>query len=95
MVYMSQAAPVGGMKSRDGGHRLAIRGYPLWLVAAVAVAVLGLPWVIALTLARHHHLDVTTVAILAAVTIPLSALWIAWVTLAKGEGLVPRLVSWT
>jgi hypothetical protein len=58
----------------------------MWLVAAVAVALLVLPWVIALALAAHHHLDATAVGILAAVSIPLSALWIAWVTLAKGGG---------
>jgi hypothetical protein len=58
----------------------------MWLVAAVAVALLVLPWVIAVALARHHHLDATAVGILAAVSIPLSALWIAWVTLAKGGG---------
>ena len=58
----------------------------MWLVAAVAVALLALPWVIALALAHHHHLDATAVGILAAVSIPLSGLWIAWVTLAKGGG---------
>jgi hypothetical protein len=58
----------------------------MWLVAAVAVALLVLPWVIALALAPHHHLDAAAVGILAAVSIPLSALWIAWVTLAKGGG---------
>jgi NACHT domain len=57
----------------------------MWLVAAVAVALLVLPWMIALALARHHHLDATAVGILAAVSIPLSGLWIAWVTLAKGD----------
>jgi hypothetical protein len=56
------------------------------MVAAVAGALLVLPWVIALAVARRHHLDVTAVAILAAVSIPLSVLWIAWVTLAKGGG---------
>ena len=58
----------------------------MWLVGVVAVALLVLPWVIALALARHHHLDATAVGILAAVSIPLSALWIAWVTLAKAGG---------
>ena len=56
------------------------------LVAAVAVALLVLPWVIALALAHHHHLDATAAGILAAVSIPLSGLWLTWVTLAKGEG---------
>ena len=58
----------------------------MWLVAAVAVALLVLPWVIALARAHHHHVDATAVGVLAAVSIPLSALWIAWVTLAKGGG---------
>ena len=58
----------------------------MWLVAAVAVVLLVLPWVIALAVAHHHHLDATAVAILAAVSIPLSALWVAFVTLAKDSG---------
>ena len=58
----------------------------MWLVAAVAVALLVLPWVITLALAPHHHLDATAVAALAAVSIPLSALWIAYVTLAHAGG---------
>ena len=56
------------------------------LVATVAVALLVLPWVIALALARRHHLDATAVGILAAVSVPLSGLWLTWVTLAKAEG---------
>jgi NACHT domain len=56
------------------------------LVATVAVALLVLPWVIALALARRHHLDTTAVGILAAVSVPLSGLWLTWVTLAKAEG---------
>jgi hypothetical protein len=58
----------------------------MWLVATVALALLILPWVIALALAPPHHLDATAVGILAAVTIPLSALWLTWVTVAKGGG---------
>jgi hypothetical protein len=58
----------------------------MWLVAAVAVALLVAPWVIVLVLVRHHHLDDTAVGILAAVSIPLSGLWLTWVTLAKGGG---------
>ncbi len=58
----------------------------MWLAATVAVGLLALPWVIALALAPHHHLDVALVGILAAVSIPLSGLWLAWVTVAKGGG---------
>jgi hypothetical protein len=58
----------------------------MWLAATVAVGLLALPWVIALVLAPHHHLDATVVGILAAVSIPLSGLWLTWVTVAKGEG---------
>ena len=58
----------------------------MWLVAAAAVALLVLPWLIALALAPHHHLDATAVGILAAVSIPLSGLWLAWVTVAKSGG---------
>jgi hypothetical protein len=65
---------------------IAIRGYPLWLVAVTAVVLLVLPWVIALALVGHHHLDFGAVSILAAVSIPLSGLWLTWVTIAKGGG---------
>jgi hypothetical protein len=77
---------VSGEGSPDGRRQLAIHDYPMWLAAAVAVAVLVLPWAITLALAHHHHLDASAVSILAAVSIPLSGLWIAWVTLAKGGG---------
>ena len=53
------------------------------LVAMIAVALLVLPWVIAVALVSHHRLDATAVTILAAVSIPLSALWLTWVTLAR------------
>ena len=58
----------------------------MWLIAVVAAALLVLPWLTTLALAHHHHLDATAVTILAAVSIPLSALWLAWVTVAKGGG---------
>ena len=44
----------------------------------IALALLLLPWVVALVAARrHHHLDVGTVA---AVSIGLATLWVAWAT---------------
>jgi hypothetical protein len=52
----------------------------------IAASLLVLPWVITLVLVRHHHLDVDEVSILAAVSIPLSGLWLTWVALAKDEG---------
>src|ERR1700733_10933281 len=55
----------------------------------MAVALLVLPWVIALALVRHHHLDFDDVSILVAVSIPLSGLWLTWVTLAKGGSSAP------
>jgi NACHT domain len=77
---------VRGRKRPDRRRRRAIRDYPMWLAATVAVALLALPWVVALALAPHHHLDATAVGILAAVSIPLSGLWLSWVTVAKGGG---------
>jgi hypothetical protein len=67
-----RGAPVCGggcllraIRRRDGG---------------IALALLVLPWVLVWALAPHHHIDAITVTILAAVTIPLSALWLAWAT---------------
>jgi hypothetical protein len=77
---------VTGGKGLGRRRRRAIRDYPLWLAAMVAVGLLALPWVIALALAPHHHLGATAVGILAAVSIPLSGLWLTWVTVAKGGG---------
>ena len=77
---------VRGGKRPDRRRRRGIRDYPMWLAATVAVGLLVLPWVIALVLAPHHHLDATVVGILAAVSIPLSGLWLTWVTVAKGGG---------
>lgn len=37
-----------------------------------------LPWAVVWALASRHHLGATAVAILAAVTIPLSTLWLTW-----------------
>jgi hypothetical protein len=56
------------------------------LTATVAVGLLAAPWAIALALTPHHHLSVALVDVLAAVSIPLSGLWLAWVTVAKGGG---------
>ena len=45
----------------------------------IALALLLLPWATVLVAARrHHHLDVGTVA---AVSIGLATLWVAWATL--------------
>ena len=77
---------VRGGKRPDRRRRRGIRDYPMWLAATVAVGLLALPWVIELALAPDHHLNVTQVGILAAVSIPLSGLWLTWVTVAKGGG---------
>jgi hypothetical protein len=81
-----QSAGVRGGRQPAMRRGQAIRGYPLWLAAAVAVGLLASPWLIALALASHHHLGATVVSILAAASIPLSGLWLTWVTVAKGGG---------
>ena len=79
-----QSASVRGGAFRDRRRRLAIHGYPKWLVAAATLALLSLPWLIGLGLAPNHHLDATAVTILATASIPLAAVWLAWATFAKG-----------
>jgi hypothetical protein len=45
----------------------------------VAIALLVLPWVVALVLVRrHHHLDGAAVGILVAVSLGLPTLWVTW-----------------
>jgi hypothetical protein len=45
---------------------------------AVAIVLLLIPWILAWALVSRHHLDATTVTILATVTIALPALWLTW-----------------
>jgi NACHT domain len=46
----------------------------------MAVALLLLPWLVALVSARRHHLDAGEVSILVAVSVGLSGLWLMWAT---------------
>jgi Tetratricopeptide repeat len=64
--------------------RLGVRR---WLPAArhparrdfmIALALLAVPWFLGWALAHRHHLDVTVVTILVAVTIPLATLWLTY-----------------
>jgi hypothetical protein len=53
----------------------------------VALALLLLPWVVALALVlAGQHLDTAAVGILAAVSIPLSGLWLAWAGYRDAKG---------
>ena len=79
---------VRGGKRPDRRRRRGIRDYPMWLAATVAVGLLALPWVIALALAPHHHLDVTLVTILVAVTIGLATLWLTWAAVRTAANAV-------
>lgn len=63
------------------------QGLRRWLSAArhparrdgvIAAALLVLPWALAWVLVRHHHLDVTTVTVLVALTVPLATLSLTW-----------------
>jgi Tetratricopeptide repeat len=69
-----------------------------WLPAArhparrdgvIAAALLALPWALAWAVAPHHHLDAATVTILAAVTIPLSGLWLTWAAFRNASRPAP------
>ena len=69
-----------------------------WLSAArhparrdgvIAAALLALPWALAWAVAPHHHLDATAVTILAAVTIPLSGLWLTWAAFRNASRAAP------
>jgi Tetratricopeptide repeat len=76
---MWQSAIVSNAKRLDWRHWLAAARHPARKDGAIAVVLLVLPWVIALALERRHHLDAAAVAVLVPVSIPLAALWLAWV----------------
>ncbi len=63
----------------DWRQWLAATRHPARKDGAIAVALIVLPWVITLALEPHHHLGATAVTILASVSIPLAAVWLAWV----------------
>jgi NACHT domain len=64
-----------------GGRRwLAAVSHPTRRDGAVALALLLLPWAVALVqVLRHHRLDSGAVGIVATVSLGLPALWLAWV----------------
>lgn len=53
---------------------------------AIAVALLVLPWVIALVLGLLGHLDATAVTILTSVSVGLPTVWLAWVPVRARSG---------
>jgi hypothetical protein len=63
----------------DWRHWLAATRHPARQDGAIAVALIVLPWAIALVLVLLHHLGVTTVTVLASVSVGLPAVWLAWV----------------
>lgn len=70
---------VNGVKRHDRRRWLNAARHPTRRDGAVTIALLMLPWVVALVLARrHHHLDGGTVGILVAVSLGLPTLWLAW-----------------
>lgn len=70
---------VNRMKRSDRRHLLAVALHSTRRDGAAAIALLVLPWVVALILAaRHHLLGGGTVAILVAVSLGLPTLWVTW-----------------
>ena len=64
---------------RPGRRHLRAVAHPTRRDGAIAIALLILPWVVALVLLRrHHHLDGGTVGILVAVSLGLPTLWLTW-----------------
>ena len=63
----------------DWRQWLAATRHPARKDGATAVALLMLPWVVALVLALLHHLGATVVTIVASVSVGLPVVWLAWV----------------
>jgi NACHT domain len=75
--HVWQSSIVNRAKRLDRRHLRAAR-HPTRRDGVIALALLLLPWVVAAVAARrHHHLDAGTVA---AVSIGLATLWVAWAT---------------
>ena len=71
---------MGGAKRPGVRDWLSAARHPGRRDGVIAVALLVLPWAVALALAPlHHHLDSGAVGILATVSLGLPALWLAWV----------------
>jgi hypothetical protein len=84
---------VSDAKRLDWRHWLAAARHPARKDGAIAVALLVLPWVIALVLwllwFRHHHRDpgvaAAVIAIFAAVAVGLPTMWLAWVPIRNAS----------
>ena len=77
-------------KRPDRRHLIAASRHPTRRDGAIALALLLLPWIAFVVAARrHHHLDAGTVA---AVSIGLATLWVAWATF-RGSKPSAALVS--
>ncbi len=78
---MWQSARVNGAKRLGRRHLIAIARHPTRRDGGAAIALLVLPWTVALVLARrHHHLDGGTVALLVSLSLGLPSLWLIWTT---------------
>jgi hypothetical protein len=76
---MWQAAIVNGAKRLGMRHWLSTAHHPTRRDGAVLLALLLLPWLVALIqVRRHHHLDIGAVAIVAAFSFGLPTLWVTW-----------------
>jgi hypothetical protein len=86
---------VNDAKRLDWRHWLAdVRRWPAPTDGAIAVALLLLPWVIALALELLHHLSDTAVAVLASASFGLPVAWLAWIPVRNANrsgtaGLAP------
>jgi tetratricopeptide (TPR) repeat protein len=79
-----QSAIVSHAKRPDWWHWLADARRPAGKDGAIAVALLVLPWVIALAREPRHHLDAAAAGVLVSVSIPLATLWLGWVAVRNG-----------
>ena len=82
---MWQSAIVSHATRPDWRHRLAAARHPARRDGAIAVALLALPWVIALALEHRHHLDAAAAGFLVPVSISLAALWLTWVPVRNAD----------
>jgi hypothetical protein len=69
----------------DWRHWVAAARHPARKDGAIAMALVVLPWVIALALELLHHPGVTAVTILASASVGLPAVWLAWVPIRNAS----------
>ena len=85
MGQVWQSAIVNVVKSPDWRRWVAAARHPAPTDGVIAVALLGMPWLIVLVLNLLHHVNDTAVTILASASFGLPLVWLTWVLIRNAN----------